>query len=230
MPSTIQLGAQSQDVATARAMLEQLGYAVPGEPTVFGPTMQAAVISFQKDNGLQADGVVGPNTWAALQQRFAESAGTEATGPVQRTDFTEGETIIGEVPKPNSTALWAGLIVAVAVWYFSSKEQKEGKGATGEWEDEEAPEIKRRVRRIDRTQKKLKKRPSGPIEEEPMEIKQAEERGDIVVYTNSKMFKSQRNYREEVKSRADDQAADTGRTVKIVDSKSPGKVLYEAEA
>jgi hypothetical protein len=32
----------------------------------YGPTLQAAVLKFQRNNGLPADGVVGPSTWTAL--------------------------------------------------------------------------------------------------------------------------------------------------------------------
>ena len=41
-----------------------LGVAVDG---VFGPTMRAAVIEFQKHHGLATDGIIGPMTWTALQ-------------------------------------------------------------------------------------------------------------------------------------------------------------------
>jgi peptidoglycan hydrolase-like protein with peptidoglycan-binding domain len=33
---------------------------------VFGPVTKAAVVQFQTDSGLTADGIVGPITWAAL--------------------------------------------------------------------------------------------------------------------------------------------------------------------
>jgi peptidoglycan hydrolase-like protein with peptidoglycan-binding domain len=33
----------------------------------FGPATKAAVQAFQKKKGLKVDGIVGPNTWAALK-------------------------------------------------------------------------------------------------------------------------------------------------------------------
>lgn len=229
MNQTIQLGSNSEAVAQARAMLEQIGYSVPGEPNVFGPTMQAAVISFQKDSGLKPDGVVGPATWAALEQAFSKNVEQPVSArDIQTMSFPE-DIIEGSAP-PNNVALIAGLLVAAAVWYFTNKEQKEG--ATGDWENDEGPEVKRRVKRISREQKRLKKPKSQPHEVVDMEIDELpeDERGAIIVHTNAKMFKSQREYREDIKQRADEQAADTGRDVKVVDSKSGGKVLYHVEA
>ena len=57
---TVQSGSKGDAV---RAAQYKLGVAVDGE---FGTDTRGAVISFQKSKGLSADGVVGPNTWAAL--------------------------------------------------------------------------------------------------------------------------------------------------------------------
>ena len=45
--------------------LRRLGYAVAVDGA-FGPLTEAAVIEFQEKHGLEPDGVVGKNTWAAL--------------------------------------------------------------------------------------------------------------------------------------------------------------------
>jgi peptidoglycan hydrolase-like protein with peptidoglycan-binding domain len=63
---TISVGAKGDAVKRLQRALRRmpdLGIAVDGN---FTPSLQAVVKSFQSDNGLTADGAVGPQTWAAL--------------------------------------------------------------------------------------------------------------------------------------------------------------------
>lgn len=55
------------DVMNLQSMLKQLGFDPNGVDGHFGPGTEAAVIAFQTSKGLVADGIVGPNTMAALQ-------------------------------------------------------------------------------------------------------------------------------------------------------------------
>ena len=57
---TLQSGSKGDAV---RAAQYRLAVTVDG---VFGSDTKSAVVNFQKSKGLSADGVVGPNTWAAL--------------------------------------------------------------------------------------------------------------------------------------------------------------------
>ena len=57
---TVQSGSKGDAV---RAAQYRLAVTVDG---VFGSDTKSAVVNFQKSKGLSADGVVGPNTWAAL--------------------------------------------------------------------------------------------------------------------------------------------------------------------
>lgn len=59
-------GARGQDVARLQRMLVTHGarIAVDG---VFGPMTAASVRAFQAQRGLVADGIVGPQTWRAIQ-------------------------------------------------------------------------------------------------------------------------------------------------------------------
>lgn len=63
---TISWGASGNDVAEAQRILSDWGYYDRAVDGVFGPYTSAAVTYFQSMNGLQVDGVVGPDTWAAL--------------------------------------------------------------------------------------------------------------------------------------------------------------------
>ncbi len=73
MPATIQEGSTGQDVRWAQYLLVRR--LVLSDQTQidgdFGPKTRAAVIEFQQSAGLTTDGIVGPNTWAALQQGYA---------------------------------------------------------------------------------------------------------------------------------------------------------------
>lgn len=70
MPTTLRNGSRGFDVAVMQVQLNAkspsgLGLKVDG---AFGPLTQAAVISFQRREGLSPDGIVGPLTHAALAQ------------------------------------------------------------------------------------------------------------------------------------------------------------------
>lgn len=49
-----------------------------------GPLSRKAIIEFQKANGLQADGKVGPKTWAVLEKYLTVSP-EDASAPSQKT-------------------------------------------------------------------------------------------------------------------------------------------------
>jgi peptidoglycan hydrolase-like protein with peptidoglycan-binding domain len=65
--TTLQLGASGAQVTDLQNKLRAagLGIAADGE---FGPQTRNAVIAFQRSKGLTVDGIVGPQTWAALNQ------------------------------------------------------------------------------------------------------------------------------------------------------------------
>lgn len=54
------------DVKAAKDRLVELGYLYASTHDLFGNDTLAAVKSFQKDKGLEVDGIIGPDTWAAL--------------------------------------------------------------------------------------------------------------------------------------------------------------------
>jgi len=68
---TLSPGATGSEVKTLQNALKALGYD-PGTPDGnYGPSTEAAVKQFQTANGLTADGVVGPETLAKLQQALS---------------------------------------------------------------------------------------------------------------------------------------------------------------
>src|SRR5712664_3382500 len=67
-------GSSGPDVTALQQKLKDLGFDPNGVDGNFGPGTKAAVIAFQQSKGLQADGVVGPATMAALQTAAADGA------------------------------------------------------------------------------------------------------------------------------------------------------------
>ncbi|NLZ52038.1 MAG: peptidoglycan-binding protein [Thermoanaerobacteraceae bacterium] len=61
-------GLQGEDVRELQSKLESLGYDVGPIDGIFGPLTEKAVRKFQKDNGLVVDGIVGQETFAALER------------------------------------------------------------------------------------------------------------------------------------------------------------------
>lgn len=72
-------GSSGSDVRTLQAALKQLGFDPGGVDGIFGPGTEDAVKAFQKSKGLTPDGIVGPNTMAALQTNAAV-AGADVSG------------------------------------------------------------------------------------------------------------------------------------------------------
>lgn len=62
----IREGARGSEVSAIQSSLQSLGFFNSNVTGFFGPITRDAVIRFQQSRGLSADGVVGPNTLAAL--------------------------------------------------------------------------------------------------------------------------------------------------------------------
>jgi N-acetylmuramoyl-L-alanine amidase len=65
-PPTLFWGSQGSDVIELQTLLRRWDYYDGPISGVFGPETAAAVRQFQRLNGLVVDGLVGPDTWAAL--------------------------------------------------------------------------------------------------------------------------------------------------------------------
>ncbi len=68
---TALVGSSGSDVATIQSLLKKLGYFSGAATGYFGTETEAAVKSFQKNNGLTADGKVGINTLKVLKSADA---------------------------------------------------------------------------------------------------------------------------------------------------------------
>lgn len=64
--SNLQLGDSGDAVTQLQVRLTELGYFQGTASGIFGPATETAVIQFQQDNGLVADGIVGSATQSAL--------------------------------------------------------------------------------------------------------------------------------------------------------------------
>jgi peptidoglycan hydrolase-like protein with peptidoglycan-binding domain len=63
---TIKKGSTGNPVRRAQKRLTLGGYDTGGVDGIFGANTESAVKRFQSDRGLVEDGIVGPNTWDAI--------------------------------------------------------------------------------------------------------------------------------------------------------------------
>ncbi|MEN6348596.1 MAG: peptidoglycan-binding protein [Syntrophomonas sp.] len=66
----LKLGDKGNDVKELQQMLRTLGYYQNKADGYFGKKTEQAVINLQQDNGVTADGIVGPVTFNALQKAY----------------------------------------------------------------------------------------------------------------------------------------------------------------
>lgn len=67
----IKVGSRGTATKAAQQKLKDLGYSLDADG-IFGKGSKAAVIQFQQDNDLPADGIIGPNTLKVMDARLAE--------------------------------------------------------------------------------------------------------------------------------------------------------------
>lgn len=103
-------GAFGSDVADLQRRLAELGYPNGVADGVFGERTQAAVLAFQADHGLDVDGVVGRQTWEAL-----DVAHPRPPREVTLSDLRErGSRTVIEADKGQIAAVAGGAVAAVS--------------------------------------------------------------------------------------------------------------------
>ncbi|MFL5352938.1 peptidoglycan-binding domain-containing protein [Archangium sp.] len=78
-------GSSGPEVESLQKQLAQAGFDPGGVDGTFGPNTEAAVMAFQKAQGLEADGVAGPQTKAALAKATTPATPAPSSGPTQWT-------------------------------------------------------------------------------------------------------------------------------------------------
>ena len=77
---TVQYGSQGETVRQLQRALNQAGYSLDVDGG-FGTKTKAAVIDYQKKNGLAVDGVVGTETWGSLNKAQTKTTVKTNTAP-----------------------------------------------------------------------------------------------------------------------------------------------------
>ena len=79
-PNTLKYGDSGSRVTELQTALVKLGYNTNGVDGRFGAGTQRAVISFQKDNGLEADGLAGTKTLELLYKKADGTSSSSGSG------------------------------------------------------------------------------------------------------------------------------------------------------
>ncbi len=90
--ATVRQGSSGASVRNLQQLLKNKGYniAVDGQ---FGPKTKAVVLAFQKANGLVADGIVGPKTWAKLTAAAPKPAPAPSGGTPTLRQGAKGDAV-----------------------------------------------------------------------------------------------------------------------------------------
>ncbi len=114
MPATIQVGSTGDDVKRLQRVLARRLLWNPFGPItgVFDATLQTSVKAFQQANGLTADGVVGPSTWAKLPP-YREASPTLTVGSLGPAVAWLQRALAGQVVAVSFAPSYAGAIDGV---------------------------------------------------------------------------------------------------------------------
>jgi len=105
--ATYKVGSSGSTVKTIQQKLKNWGYYTGAVDGIYGSKTRAAVVYFQRKNGLTADGIVGNKTLAALGMKTGSSTGGTTGGSFSSSDVyllakiihaeARGESYTGQV-------------------------------------------------------------------------------------------------------------------------------------
>ncbi len=94
MVTQVKKGSSGSEVEVLQARLRELGFYGGKIDGDFGPITERGVLLFQKANALKQDGIVGPQTWNALE--IKEAPISDSNAPKRPRNYTEVESIFGD--------------------------------------------------------------------------------------------------------------------------------------
>jgi len=112
------LGSRGPNVKLVQSLLNRIGYNAGTVDGIFGVLTQQAVIQFQRNNALVADGIVGPRTWAVFD-RLLTGYDTYTIQPgdslykIARMYYTTVSAILTANPGINPSLLLPGQRITV---------------------------------------------------------------------------------------------------------------------
>ncbi|MFC7391769.1 peptidoglycan-binding protein [Scopulibacillus cellulosilyticus] len=98
-------GSRGQHVSLLQDKLQRLGYYKGNVDGIFGTLTETAVKAFQSANGLSVDGMVGPNTRAALLNGHAAAPQPKASTPAPKTVSSNTNTEAAEAAENTKKAV-----------------------------------------------------------------------------------------------------------------------------
>src|SRR5712691_3575934 len=110
---TLRQGSSGPDVTALQQILKDLGFDPNGVDGHFGPGTRDAVIAFQQSKGLQADGIAGPETLAALGpgdgSANADTASSASTDTASAASTDAASAASTDTPSSASAVAAGGL-------------------------------------------------------------------------------------------------------------------------
>lgn len=96
LAASLRLGSSGEEVKTLQTKLKRWGYYSGSIDGVFGAETKKAVISFQKKNGLTADGIVGDATKKALGMSVSSSSNASSATNTDGNLYLLARLVYGE--------------------------------------------------------------------------------------------------------------------------------------